>query len=374
MKFGMFYLLQSDEPRTPEDERQRFRELMEEVTYAEDMGFEYVWLAEHHFVPDWSYSSTPEVTLTAIGQRTSKMRLGFAVALLPIHHPLRLAAQVATMDILSDGRVDFGAGRSKNLWQLAPFGVGLEEARGRMIESLSIIPRMWTEEVFSHQGEYYQIPPRRVVPRPVQQPHPPMWAACTQEDTSRIAGEMGIGCLLNVMGGLERTGKIISVYKEGIDNAKPVGKFINDRVMISIMVHCDEDNRRALKRGGEIGAWAKNTGGARLSLEWEGVDPSTVPADYQVYLPAGGPKPPEEISPEEFLENGAPYCIGDPDACVKTLDEYEALGVEGVMCNLHQGPTTHQEAMNTIRLFGEHVIPRYQKGEREPATRTASDR
>ncbi len=116
MKFGMFYLLQTSEPRTPQNEYHRFWEAVEEVTYAEEMGFEYAWFAEHHFVPDWSFSSTPEITLTALSQRTSKMRLGFAVALLPIHHPLRLAAQVATMDILSNGRIDFGVGRSKNLW------------------------------------------------------------------------------------------------------------------------------------------------------------------------------------------------------------------------------------------------------------------
>lgn len=375
MKFGMFYLIQTNEPRTPESEHRRFWESVEEVIYAEEMGFEYAWFAEHHFVPDWSFSSTPEVTLAALSQRTSKMRLGFAVALLPIHHPLRLASQIATMDILSNGRIDFGAGRSKNLWQLSPYGIGLEEGRGRMVESLSIIPRMWTEEVFSHQGQYFQIPPREVVPKPVQQPHPPMWAACTQEDTFEIAGKFGIGCLLNAMGGPEKTARSIATYKEGIQNATPVGKFINDRVMVSIMTHCDESNRRAQERGGEIGAWARNTSSARLKREWEGVDASAVPADYQYYVPGQGYRPAgqeDAISPEQFLKNRSGFCIGDPDACIQVLEQYEALGIDGVMCSLQQGPTTHQEAMNTIRLFGTYVIPHFQEKERKAGAATSA--
>lgn len=131
---------------------------------------------------------------------------------------LRLAAQVATMDILSNGRIDFGVGRSKNLWQLAPFGVGLEEGRGRMVESLSIIPKILTEEVFSHDGHYYQIPPREVIPKPIQQPHPPMWTACTQEETHELAGSIGIA--------------VCSMRKGG--SRKPPGRLLFTRTQLKI--------------------------------------------------------------------------------------------------------------------------------------------
>lgn len=192
MKIGLFYLIQANDTRKPRADYRRFRETVEEVTYAEEMGSDSCWLVEHHFEPEHSFSSTPEITLTALSQRTSTMRFGFGVAMVPTHHPLRLAAQVATMDILNDGRIDFGAGRSKTPHQLSPFGVSLEDTRGQMIEALTVIPRMWTEEVFSHEGRYYQMPPREVVPKPVQKPHPPMWLACTQEETLQIAGELGI--------------------------------------------------------------------------------------------------------------------------------------------------------------------------------------
>ena len=369
MKFGLFYLVQSGDSRTPDTEHRRFWETVEEVTYAEEMGFHSAWFAEHHFEPEHSFSSTPEVTLAALSQRTSEMRLGFAVALLPIHHPLRLAAQIATMDILSNGRIDFGAGRSKNLFQLSPFGISLEDARGMEMESLSIIPRMWTEDVFSHEGQYYQIPPREVTPKPVQQPHPPMWLACSQDDTTQMAGEMGIGCLMNVSGGAEKMARSIAIYKQAVKNAKPVGKYVNDRVIASLMALCDEDHNHALERGGNIGAWSKNAGVVRNTRSWENVDNSTVPSDYQVYVPGGGFRPTELTSPEEFLQKGG-YCIGDPDACIKTLEQYEATGIDEVMCSTQHGPTTHEEVMNTIRLFGKYVIPHFQAKEKQNSPTT----
>lgn len=364
MNFGLFYLIQANGARTPKNDYKRFWETVEEVTYAEQMGFDSSWFVEHHFEPEHSFSSTPEITLTALSQRTSTMRFGFGVAMVPTHHPLRLAAQVATMDILSNGRIDFGAGRSKTPHQLAPFGVGLAETRGKMVEALSIIPRMWTEEVFSHHGQYYQIPPREVVPKPVQQPHPPMWLACTQDETLQMAGEMGIGCMMNVVGGLDKTASSIETYKQALRDAKPVGKFINDRVMVSMLTYCDEHNHRALERGGEIGAWSKNVGVARNNRLWEGVDTSSVPDDYRRYVPGGGNRQVEDLSPQDFLRKGG-YCIGDPDACIQTLEQYEALGVDGVLCSLQHGPTTHHEDMNTIRLFGEYVIPHFREKERK---------
>jgi alkanesulfonate monooxygenase SsuD/methylene tetrahydromethanopterin reductase-like flavin-dependent oxidoreductase (luciferase family) len=367
MKFGLFYLIQGDEARTPQTAYQRFWETVEEVTYAEQMGFESSWMVEHHFEPEHSYSSTPEITLTALSQRTSTMRFGFGVAMIPTHHPLRLAAQIATMDILSNGRIDFGAGRSKTPHQLAPFGVGLAETRGKMIEALTIIPKMWTEEMFSHEGQYYQMPPREVVPKPVQQPHPPMWLACSQEETLQIAGELGIGCLMNVTGGIEKTATSIETYRQSIKGAKPVGKFINDRVMCSMLTYCDEHSDRALERGGEIGAWTKNVGLTRNNRLWEGVDTSSVPDDYRVYLPGGGNRQMEPLSPEDFLRRGG-HCVGTPDSCIQTLEQYEALGVEGVLCSVQHGLTTHQEAMNTIRLFGKYVIPHFLEKESKAST------
>src|SRR2546428_3619711 len=173
MRFGLFHLLRFPEPWSAEKEHQCLWECLEQYSYAEAMGFSTLWLTEHHFIPAWSMAGAPEVLLSAISQRTSTIRLGIAVVMSPIHHPLHTAVKIATLDLLSNGRVDLGLGRSTTPLQLAPFGVKMEDTRGMMEEALSIIPRIWTEEVFSHDGQYYHVLPCQVVPKPYQKPHPP---------------------------------------------------------------------------------------------------------------------------------------------------------------------------------------------------------
>src|SRR2546426_11592096 len=158
------------------------------------MGFERVWFVEHHFLTEWAHCSASEVMLAAVSQHTTTMRLGFGVILLPVHHPLHVASKTATLDVLSGGRVDVGVGRSGNPYQIAPFGIQLEDTRGIWEESLSMLPNIWTQQVYSHQGKYFNVPEREVIPKPFQNPHPPLWSACSQDDTFQRAGELGIGC------------------------------------------------------------------------------------------------------------------------------------------------------------------------------------
>ena len=365
MKFGLFYSLHFPEPWSPEGEYKCLWDAMDEITYAEELGFESLWLAEHHFAPAWSTASAPDVVLGAISQRTSKMRLGFAVVLSPIHHPLHIAASVATLDILSNGRVDLGIGRSSAPRQLIPFGVDLRDVKGMTEEALSIIPRMWTEEVFSHEGKHYHIPPREVVPKPLQKPHPPIWSACQQEDTCRAAGEMGLGCLLNTRYGPERVGKFIDTYKEAIKDATPVGKFINNHVTGSSIGFCDENNQRAREKGAEWVVAHIGNARTRQYQDWIGVSEDSVPPDYLAHFRRAQHDPilQPDITPESILDNEG-YCIGDPDACIRYGERQEALGVEEVMLSLQVGTTTHQEVMNTLRIFGKYVIPHFQEKER----------
>jgi alkanesulfonate monooxygenase SsuD/methylene tetrahydromethanopterin reductase-like flavin-dependent oxidoreductase (luciferase family) len=213
MKFGLFYEIQVPRPVSPVPEAERLREVVAQVRYAEEMGFDRVWFVEHHFLTEWAHCSASEVMLAVMSQHTTTMRLGFGVVLLPVHHPLHVAAKVATLDVMSGGRVDVGVGRSGNPYQLTPFGVKLEETRERWEEALSIIPRMWTEQVFSHEGKFYQIPPREVIPKPMQQPHPPMFSACSQDDTFQRAGELGLGCLCNVLGSYRRSKNVCKSTK-----------------------------------------------------------------------------------------------------------------------------------------------------------------
>jgi alkanesulfonate monooxygenase SsuD/methylene tetrahydromethanopterin reductase-like flavin-dependent oxidoreductase (luciferase family) len=368
MKFGLFHQLRFQEPWSAEKEQKCLWESIEQFTYAEEMGFSTLWLTEHHFIPAWSMASAPEVLLSAISQRTSKIRLGIAVVMSPIHHPLHTAVKIATLDLLSNGRVDLGLGRSTTPLQLDPFQVKMEDTRGMMDEALSIIPQIWTEEVFSHEGKYYHIPPREVAPKPFQKPHPPLWAACTQEETARIAGELGIGCLIHGKAGPERVGKYISTYKEAVKEAKPVGKFINGHVVADIAAYCDENDQRAREKGAEWAASDVLADASRHGKYWEGVSEADVPPDYVHHFRAGQRRASmtkSDITPERLRDTGSGYCIGNPDACIKVAERYESLGVEELMLAIQVSPSTpHQDAMNTIRLFGKYVIPHFQEKEK----------
>ena len=363
MRFGLFYQIQVPKPWNSGTEAGRFAEVLDQVVYAEEMGFESLWFSEHHFRPEWSHNSAPDLTLAAISQRTTRMRLGVAVVLVPIHHPLHVAQRMATLDILSNGRVDLGVGRTGYPYQLTPYGTNIEHTRGMWEESLRIIPRAWSDETFSHEGRYYNIPPRDVLPKPVQKPHPPIWSACMTDETARLTGEMGFGALVGTDAGADNVERTISIYKESVGSAQPVGKFVNDHVAAMSTAYCHESKQTVRERGTEIMEWYMEQQRARARLVWRGVDRESVSPDYLNYFDkdrrlAQGPYA-GDPTPRDVVENGQPYCIGDPDDCIRFVERYEAMGVEEFFPLVQIGPMSHQEVMNTIRLFGEHVIPHF---------------
>ena len=211
MRFGLFYQIQIPKPWSEDSESKRIHEALDQIVYAEEMGFDTVWFSEHHFRPVWSHNSAPDLTLAAVSQRTSRIRLGIGVVLAPIHHPLHIAARMATLDILSQGRVDVGLGRTGYPYQLTPYGANLDDTRGMWNEFAEVLPRIWTEELFSHQGTYFQIPPREVLPKPVQKPHPPLWSACGSDETATLTGNFGFGALFGSEGGPEKVEALLFI-------------------------------------------------------------------------------------------------------------------------------------------------------------------
>ncbi|MFQ6029545.1 MAG: LLM class flavin-dependent oxidoreductase [Dehalococcoidia bacterium] len=363
MDIGMFYQIQVPQPWTSDSDFNRYWELLEQVPFAEELGFSSVWLADHQFRSEWSHSSAPDVTLAALSQRTSRMRLGIAVAVPPVQHPLHIAARIATLDIVSKGRVDLGVGRSGYPYQMAAFGTDLGDATGMVDEALEIIPRAWTEGEFSHQGNHFQIPPREVHPKPVQKPHPPMWLGCSREESFQKAGQLGLGCLAMTGGGPERLGELIGIYRKAISNPTPVGQVVCDRVSTSMIAFCTENRQQAFERAAELLDWYREQQRLRDVRVWGEQDPSRVPEDYQYHYQrstaAESPKR-DETSSLELVQSGR-YCIGDPDDCIRYLDQYQPTGVDEMMPLFQVGPITHQEVMETLRLFGKHVIPHFKE-------------
>ncbi len=363
MRIGLFYQIQVPKPWTPTSESQRIYEALEQIPFAEEQGFESVWFSEHHFRPVWSHNSAPDLTLAAVSQRTSRIRLGVGVVLAPIHHPLHVAQRMATLDILSRGRVDVGLGRTGYPYQLTPYGTDLADTRGMWQEFADVLPRIWTEEEVAYHGHYYQIPRREVLPKPVQRPHPPLWSACGSDETARQTGALGMGGLFGSEGGPDRIKALMALYREALATAPANGAASAPRAALMTAGFCHEDPQIAASRGTELVGWYIEQQRERARLVWRDYDPSTVPPDYEGYYArdkrlAGGPYP-GEATPAEIRAEGSKFCVGTPAECIRFLELYEALGIEEAILLCAVGPATHEEVLHTLRLFGEEVIPRF---------------
>jgi alkanesulfonate monooxygenase SsuD/methylene tetrahydromethanopterin reductase-like flavin-dependent oxidoreductase (luciferase family) len=252
MDFGLFYEIQVASPlKHREREPQAFRDVLDQAVHAEQSGFESFWSVEHHFQPGFSHSSAPEVMYGALSQRTSVMRIGHGVALLPYpyNHPVRVAERAATLDILSNGRVELGTGKSITLTELGGFGIPYQETRPMWEEALQVITAIWKSPTgtFSHHGRYFDIPERTVVPRPVQDPHPPIWSACTNEKSHAEAGEKGLGLLtFTVLVRPEEVGRRIATYRDAITRARPLGATVNNKAATFTLVHCADTDEQAI--------------------------------------------------------------------------------------------------------------------------------
>ena len=368
MRVGLFYQIQVPKPWTQESKSQRIHEALEQIPFAEEQGFASVWFSEHHFRPVWSHNSAPDLTLAAVSQRTSRIRLGIGVVLAPIHHPLHVAARMATLDILSRGRVDVGLGRTGYPYQLTPFGSDLQDTRGMWLEFADVLPRIWTQETIAHEGKYFQFLPREVLPKPVQRPHPPLWSACGSDETARLTGSLGMGGLFGSEGGPDRVRQLMALYQDALRTAPsgaaaPTVVAPTRRAALMTAGYCHEDPRVVRQRGTELVGWYIEQQRERARLVWRDYDPSTVPPDYQGYYArdqrlAAGPHP-GEPTPAEVREQGTSFCVGTPAECIRFLELYKSLGIDEVFLLCAIGPAQHQEVLNTIRLFGEQVIPHF---------------
>jgi natural product biosynthesis luciferase-like monooxygenase protein len=189
MKFGLHYQLPC---RASQSAVQRYRDTLEQAAYGEALGFESVWPVEQHFDTDLSILSAPLLMLAALAERTRTLRLGIAIVLLPLSHPVRVAEEIATLDVISNGRVEFGIGRGSLPKHFTGFGVPQAENRDRFLEGLEIVLKAWSSERFSYRGRFFEIDDLSVVPKPVQRPHPPIHVAANSPETFELMGRMGL--------------------------------------------------------------------------------------------------------------------------------------------------------------------------------------
>ena len=361
MKFGLLYEVRIAKPWHERSEYEVFQEIMEQSQLAEELGIEYVWGVEHHFSSEASHSSAPEVWLAALSQRTKRIRLGFAVILLPFpfNHPVRAAERAATLDLVSGGRVEVGTGRSYSARELEGFGIDPADARPMWEEAVHMLPKMWTQETFSWNGKYFKVPERPILPKPMQKPHPPMWVACTQPDTFTIAGQYGLGCLCGVAYGKEELSRRVGLYRQAVKQATPVGAFVNNQVGFFTQMYCGETDNHARNEAGEALLFTKQFG-RKYSEEWKARADQNLGA-YSYYAKRDISKDQQRRADVDLAVKEGGSLMGSPDTIIRQIREFEAMGADQVLMLVQMGKITHQQIMASLRRFGKHVAPAFQK-------------
>jgi alkanesulfonate monooxygenase SsuD/methylene tetrahydromethanopterin reductase-like flavin-dependent oxidoreductase (luciferase family) len=250
MDFGLLYELAVPKPWHERSEYDRFWQAVEQVQEAERVGFTHAWSVEHHFREAFSHMGAPEVWLSAVAQHTSTIRLGHGVVLLPFpfNHPIRVAERIAMLDIMSHGRVEFGTGRSIKELELDGFGISLADTRGMWEESVDFLQQLWSngDQPIEYHGKYLQVPPRKVFPRPVQRPHPPMWMAATSPMSYALAGDWGLGVLgFGMAVDKNAMGRRLAEWRTAMDQSKRAVAVKNPQAAIFMMGFCGRTEQEA---------------------------------------------------------------------------------------------------------------------------------
>lgn len=380
-KVDLLFEVEVPRPWVTGKERRIFHEALEQAVFADQMGFDTIWFVEHHFLEEAAHSSAPDALLGALSQRTSKARLGFGVNLMPgrVNHPIRVAERAAVMDILCDGRLEVGTGRSSSPYQLRAFGVDVEHTREEWEEATRLLPELWTREKFAYHGRFFSWDDEiTVVPRPVQRPHPPLWVASTQPDTCALAGHKGLGLLMPQLGGPESARDGIAAYKKAVANPiDPIGLVRNEECALFTCAFADDDDERGRTLGGQAAMWYLQCLSAIYANDWSGQPFDAVPDSYKYHaatrakgLVTGGTlstgltkeQMAADTAAAEMIEKGA-FCVGDSSRVLATLERYRAVGADRIVCVMQLGDLRHEDLMRSIELFGTRIIPALKAGE-----------
>lgn len=352
MQFGIFYEHQLPRPWGEDDEHRLLREALEQVELADRLRIDYAWEVEHHFLEEYSHSSAPEVFLAACSQRTRRIRLGHGIVLMPpnYNHPARVAERIATLDLISDGRVDWGTGESSSRIELEGFNIDYMQKRDMWAEAVREAAKMMVAEPYpGYTGRYFSMPPRNVVPKPLQKPHPPLWLACSNRDTIRLAARLGMGALtFAFVDPSEAKYWVDEYYNTFKQECEPIGQAVNPNVAMVTGFMCHENSEVALARGME---------GFRFfgyALMHYYITGTHVPGRFNIW--------------EDFKKNSSPDTwggptggIGNPDEVRANLEKFEEMGVDQVIFIQQGGRNRHEHICESLELFAERVLPDFKE-------------
>lgn len=364
MKFGLLYEHQLPRPWAEDSDYRLLQNAIEQVELADRLGFDYIWENEHHFLEEYSHSSAPEVFLAFCARNTRQIRLGHAVVLSPpgYNHPARVAERIATLDLLSDGRVEFGTGESASRVELEGFGVDYEQKQAMWAEAVEQTANMMTLSPYpGFAGQFFSMPCRNVLPKPLQKPHPPIWVACSRRETIHEAARHGIGALTFAFVDPQEASKWVQEYYDIIksDACVPIGHSVNANIAMVTGFSVHEDAAEARRRGAD---------GFRYfgyALGHYYVFGHHSPGQTHIWQRF-------ERARDGLAEVGKGSGIGTPDQVAEHLDAFARTGVDQVIFIQQGGKNQHPHICEAMQLFAERVMPRFKANEAEREAQKAA--
>ncbi len=357
MKFGLFYEHQIPRPWQEGAEHKLFQDALQQVELADKLGFDYIWEVEHHFLEEYSHSSAPEVFLAACSQRTKQIRLGHGIVLMPpaYNHPARVAERIATLDLVSNGRVEWGTGESASHMELGGFKVDPKSKRDMWEECTREAAKMMTQSPYAgYDGKHFSMPPRNVIPKPLQTPHPPPWVACSSRDSLRFAARYGLGALTFAFVDSAEAKFWVEEYYEIFEKeCKPLTQRVNPNIAMVSGFSCHENEETALARGLDGFRFF------RFALAHYYYNGSQIPGEtdiWKLYKQS-------EQDPAEARAG-----IGTPEQVREHLEIMENAGVDQVVFIQQAGMNRHEDICETLELFADKVLPDFKARDIEHST------
>jgi alkanesulfonate monooxygenase SsuD/methylene tetrahydromethanopterin reductase-like flavin-dependent oxidoreductase (luciferase family) len=380
MKFGIQYQLNVPRPLdkdqwNDDDEYKIFQEALEQIEFADKLGFDYVWFTEHHFLEEYSSSSAPEVFLAAVSQRTKNIRLSHGIVHMPPkhNHPARVAERIATLDLVSNGRVEFGTGEGATATEVEGFLTNKAEKKEAWEEATRECLRMMTSTPYpGHEGVHFNMPERNVIPKPLQKPHPPVWLAASRLETAMVGARLGIGALGVGFESPQDANERVTRYYELIRNCRPIGKAINPALAAGGNLMMAKTNEEAMARGLRgaqyFGYALGYTNQPNLQYGHYHLNRDFVATfgEEGAERPDVVEKEPEDETQRTLYRAGRRgNFIGSPDFVRQNLRAFEDAHVDIVNFFYQMHERKHEHIMETLEMFAKEVMPEFQ--ERHPA-------
>jgi alkanesulfonate monooxygenase SsuD/methylene tetrahydromethanopterin reductase-like flavin-dependent oxidoreductase (luciferase family) len=331
----------------------RYWELVEQVIHAEKWGFDVFGVSEQQYAIGGIATSCPEVLFAYLFPLTKTLRFAHAITLLPrkINHALRIASRTAVQDVLSNGRIELGVGRGNTTLALHAFEVDLEKNRDEVNEGIQILKKAFTEDPFMFYGEHYQIPPRSLVPKPVQSPHPPLYVAATSPDSHKMAGDLGIGVYSwsNFMG-WDALAESIAAFRTASDATKARGEHVNPSAGALLQAYCAETDEIAEAEAGE-----GNLQWLRIAID--GYPRLAKVAQSYAYMNKITEVAKKTDDFEYLRESSGAAIFGSPESCIRAIERFQQCGIDQLVMRIDS--VSHEKIMKSIEMFGRHVIPHF---------------